>query len=81
MNPGADKWKLRPTERLHFACEELDLSFRQQEVWDVIRWWREGMSYDAMADSLDRDADEVAILLIDLARTGRIEKRRGGCRG
>jgi len=81
MNPGADKWKLRPTERLHFACEELDLSFRQQEVWDVIRWWREGRSYDDMATALDRDGDEIAILLIDLVRSGRIEKRRGGCGG
>lgn len=81
MNPGADKWKLRPAERLHIACEDLDLSFTAQEVWDVIRWWNEGLSYDAMADGLDRDADEVAILLIDLARSGRIQKRRGGCRG
>jgi len=78
---NVDKRKLRPQERLHIACDGLDLSFTAQEVWDVTRWWREGMSYDQMADSLDRDADEVAILLIDLARTGRIEKRRGGCRG
>ncbi len=81
MNPGLDKWKLRPTERLHIACEDLDLSFTAQEVWDVTQWWNEGMSYDEIAASLNRDGDEVAILLIDLARKGRIRRRRGGCRG
>ena len=44
MNPGLDKWKLRPAERLHIACEDLDLSFTAQEVWDVTQWWNAGVA-------------------------------------
>ena len=63
----------------YIACEDLEFGWSQEDVEQVIEWWNEGVSYDEMARRLDRDGDEVAILLIDLVRKGRIQKRRGGC--
>jgi len=63
MNPGLDKWKLRPTERLHIACEDLDLSFTAQEVWDVTQAsgrLRKSRRYPGM-DALRLACERVAI--------------------
>lgn len=76
-----DRLKLRPKEELYIACEDLDLSFFKREVMETIRMWHEGWHIADIAATLKRDPDEVAILLIDLARQERIGPRRGGVFG
>lgn len=77
----APDYKLRPRERLHIALEDLDLSFTRAEVAAVIEGWRRGDHVADIADRIRRDPDEVAVLLIDLARCGRIARRQGGVFG
>ena len=78
---GFDKAKLQPRERLYIACEDLDLSWYHHEVRQVIADWEAGVPLGDMASRLGRDPDEVAILLMDLARQGRIKPREGGVYG
>lgn len=78
---AAELAKLRPQERLYVACMDMDFSWTDVEVQRVTAWWRNGLPLPEMADRLDRDCDEVAILVMDLRRRGRIEKRDGGVWG
>ncbi len=73
--------KIRPAERLYIACEDMDLSWYPSEVRQVIEDWEAGVPLWEIAEKLKRDPDEVAVLLIDLARRGAIRKRRGGVYG
>lgn len=76
-----DRWKLRPSERLYFALEDLDISFTPAEVQRVIWMWEHGQSFLEIAEALRPGEDgqyEVFALLMDLARKGKIEKRPGG---
>lgn len=47
----------------------------------VKRWWAEGMALAVMARRLNKDPDDVALLLFDLALTDEIQPRPGGCFG
>lgn len=46
------------------------------QVRRMIRLWDAGVPIYHMAELLSRDPDEVAVLVIDLARRGIIEERR-----
>lgn len=61
--------------------EEFDLSFKRSVKNRVVELWKEGHSSECMAREIKRDEDEVAVLLIDLARRGEVMKRRNGVRG
>ncbi|MFZ5688650.1 MAG: hypothetical protein ACOY9Y_10845 [Bacillota bacterium] len=76
-----DKYKICPPEPLYIALADLDFTWYADEVTQVIRWWEDGIALGDMADRLRRDPDEVAILLIDLARAGKIKERDGGVYG
>lgn len=76
-----DRFKLRPKQRLYFALEDLDLSFTRAEVAQVVLWWNQGVSIGEMADRLGRDPDEIAVLVMDLARKGGVRARAGGAWG
>lgn len=76
-----DKTKRCPKEELYIACEDLDFSWYHDELQFVIEAWGKGLSIFEIAEELQRDPDEVLILLVDLARKERIGKRRGGIFG
>lgn len=76
-----DKYKLFPPEPLYTALADLDFTWYADEVTQVIRWWEDGIALGDMADRLGRNPDEVAILLIDLARSDKIKEREGGVYG
>jgi hypothetical protein len=65
----------------YIACEDMDFAWDMTDVLDVIAMWQHGKPLQDMAEYLGRDPDEVAILLIDLARQGRITPREGGVMG
>lgn len=67
----------------YIACEDVGINWewddRQVALFD--RMWQQGMSIWDIAKAFDRDPDEVAILAIDRARQGFIERRPGGAYG
>ncbi|MCS1351176.1 helix-turn-helix domain-containing protein [Mechercharimyces sp. CAU 1602] len=72
-----------PFERrlLYVALEDLDFVWDEAEVPQVVEMWRDGQSLHDIAKTLDRDPDEVTLLVMDLARQGRISRRKRGARG
>jgi len=72
-----DPLKLRP-KGLYIACEELDFSWYEEEIELVIQWWNTGLSVEKMAQRLERDPDEILVLLLDLARKEKIQQRKRG---
>jgi len=76
-----DPLKLRPKAELYIACEEMDFSWNYKEIEKVIVWWGRGLSIEKMAQRLERDPDEVLILLVDLARKEKIGRRKNGIFG
>ena len=81
MLRAVDKTKRCPVAELYIACEDMDFSWYQWEIDTVIEKWTNNHCITEIADALDRDCDEVAILLIDLARKEKIQPREGGIWG
>ena len=73
--------KINPKEKLHIALFDLDFSFTQSEIDTAIDMWNKGYDLRVIADELQREGDEVMILLLDLARNKRIEKRENSIWG
>jgi len=76
-----DLKKWRPHEELYIALSELDFSWYPDEVERVKKLWRYGLHIADIAEQLKRDPDEVAILIMDLARQKIIKPRKGGVFG
>jgi len=72
---------MRPREELYIALSELDFSWYPGEVEQVAQLWREGLPVADIAEKMERDIDEVAILIMDLARQKKIEPRKNGAAG
>ena len=66
---------------IYTACEDLDFLWDEVNVTSVISMWRLGTSIYDMAAALHRDPDEVAILVIDLAKQRKISQRENGVYG
>jgi hypothetical protein len=47
----------------------------------VIAYWNSGYHISEIAEKVNRIIDEVAILIMDLVRKGKIEERKGGVFG
>jgi len=68
--------------KLHLACEEMDFTWCTEEVKGFETMWLEGIALESIAKQLERDPDEVLILLIDRARRNKlIIKRQNGLLG
>lgn len=76
-----DLKKYRPAEPLYIALDELDFSWYRSEVEQVTECWARGWSVRQIAKRLKRDPDEVAVLIMDLARRKKIAQRPGGAMG
>lgn len=66
---------------IYVACEDMDFVWSRTEVFQFDQAWKRGESITEIADSLDRDCDEVALLAIDRGRKGHIKARPGGVFG
>ena len=77
----SDSRKRRPREELYIALSELDFSWYPGEVGQVAQLWRKGLPVADIAERMERDIDEVAILIMDLARRGVIGRRKNGVFG
>lgn len=76
-----DRRKCRPKQNLYIALMDLDFSWFPSEVEQVQQLWQAGEHIADIAQQLRRDEDEVAILIIDLARQGKVQERKNGAYG
>lgn len=81
MTKHYDRYKLRPQEELIVALDDLDFSWFPVEVNKVKKLWSLGWHIADIAKHMKRDPDEVAVLIMHLARQGRIRRRRMGVLG
>ncbi|MEK4416478.1 MULTISPECIES: helix-turn-helix domain-containing protein [Bacillus] len=72
------KYMKKERRNLYIALEEMDMFWDEDEVWRVKEAWNNNESIFAISEKLQRDPDEVALLIMDLARKGAIEKRALG---
>lgn len=66
---------------IYIACEDFNFIWDEHHLTSVIDKWNQGVSVFKMADELNRDVDELAVLLIDLSKKGAITSRQGGLDG
>lgn len=76
-----DGHKYRPNARLYIALVNLDFSWYPWEVEKVRELWAQGKSIPRIAKIMDRDPDEVTLLIMSLARERKISQRPGGATG
>lgn len=65
---------------IYVACEEMDFIWTGDQVEDFKRLWRDGIDIASISEILARDPDEVALLIISLARSNTITPREDGLR-
>ncbi|MFY9380512.1 MAG: hypothetical protein WAP07_09815 [Acutalibacteraceae bacterium] len=76
-----DKWKLRPESSLIIILEDLDFSWFPQEISIVKKMWNTGCHIADIAKAVKTDQDEVTLLIMHLARQGKIKLRKSGVLG
>lgn len=76
-----DMRKYRPGDRLYIALQELDFSWYPWEVDKVRELWGQGKSIHRIGKIMDRDPDEVVLLIMSLARDNKVSQRPGGVLG
>jgi hypothetical protein len=91
-----EKWPFRHTKekdklkdlplrdaRLNRVCvlEDCDFYWDEPELMGIVKMWEMGISVEEMAESFDRDPDEVILAVIHLARNNKIKQRKGGIFG
>lgn len=72
------KYMKNERRNLYIALEELDMLWDEDEVVQVKEAWNNNESVFAIGEKMQRDPDEVALLIMDLARKGSIGKRALG---
>lgn len=70
-----------PRKQRYIACETLNFVWDQPVIDQVKAMWRDGVSLEDIAAELQRDPDEVAILIIDQRRMNKIRLRTMGLWG
>ncbi|UOF90822.1 helix-turn-helix domain containing protein [Fodinisporobacter ferrooxydans] len=68
-------------KQLYIALEDMDFIWDMKDIERVERMWEDGISIQAMSRRLDRDTDEIAVLIIDRVRKEKIKPRREGVFG
>ena len=82
-----EKEKVRPKDKLVIVLDDLDFSWTKIEVVEAILMWRIGYSLEEMEkqlrphDGVKNAIDEVALLIMHLARQGKVGPREGGIFG
>lgn len=58
------------------VCSDLNLVWEARDLVEITRMWNKGMGLRYMADYFNRDADEIMIACIHLARRNKITSRK-----
>ncbi|MEB8992582.1 helix-turn-helix domain-containing protein [Bacillus cereus] len=72
------KYMRHKRRNLYIALEELDMFWDEDDILRVKNAWKNNESVFAIGEKLQRDPDEVTLLIMDLARKGAIGKRALG---
>ncbi|MCI0767382.1 helix-turn-helix domain-containing protein [Bacillus sp. TL12] len=72
------KYMKNSRRNLYVALEELDMLWDEDDILLVREAWKNNESVFAIGEKLQRDPDEVALLIMDLARKNVIRKRPMG---
>lgn len=75
------KYMTKKRSHTYICCEDLDFVWDEREVVQVEKMWASGLSLFDIARAFDRAPDEVALLIMDRARKGKIKQRKGGVFG
>jgi len=70
-----------PTDRVYIPLLEMDFKFMPEEIETVIKMWNKGYDLRVMSKELNRDGDEIMVLLLDLARKSQIKPRENSIWG
>ena len=73
--------KAIPKDKIHIPLIDLDFRFQPEEVERVEEMWKEGYDIRVISKELNREGDEIMVLLLDLARKDRIVKRENSVWG
>lgn len=57
--------------------DDLDFEWKQKQIDRVIAMWQEGINVINIAAEINRNTEEVFLLLMHLGRKGKIRKRDG----
>ncbi len=57
---------------------EVNMVFTESEVFDFIAYWQNGHSVQRIADLLERNPLDIALLVMDRAEVGEIKQRHNG---
>lgn len=66
------------SSNIYISCENMDLVFTKKEIIHFQKYWFKGVSLKKIAETLERDIDECALLLIDLAERNLVKCRNKG---
>lgn len=66
---------------MYIAAEEWNLIFTPRELVQIRDDWAEGLHLADISRRIERDPNEVFVLLLDLTQQNRIRKRKGGIYG
>lgn len=66
---------------IYVVGEDLNLLMPMEDVRRFDRLWKDGVNVLDIARELDKDPDEIAILVIDRIRKGNISQRANGAWG
>lgn len=66
---------IKQRQKIYLALEDLNFVWCESEVSGVIQLWEDGLNIWDIAAEMERDPDEVTILIMDLARKERITPR------
>lgn len=70
-----------PENEVYIPLLDMNFQWMPDEVEKVIDMWEKGYHLQLIADEINREGDEVMILLLDLARKSQIEKRENSIWG
>jgi len=79
--PPRSKSDRKNIENDYIALMNLDFSWSWPKVLVVKKLWNAGYHIAEIAEEVDRIIDEVALLIMDLARKKKIQERPGGVFG
>ena len=81
IGPSRTKSDMRNRDNNFIALMDLDFSWSWPKITLVRKLWIEGYKISEIAEQVDRIIDEVAILIMDQARKGKLHPRPGGVFG
>lgn len=60
---------------IEIILEDVEFAWRKSDIQEVIKLWGYGIPLKKISERINRDLDEVFLLLLHLARNGTIKKR------